>query len=205
MGGRSRAAAQLLSGRGFKEVYNLAGGIKAWQGEVARGPVEANLELISGKETPAEMLTIIFGMEEAMRVFYERLSREVKTPDAARLFGELSELEIDHKQTVYNLYRARGGEVATIEGLEERASRKVMEGGLNPDEILEAIEPKASTVEDILSYAMMLETQALDLFLRFSQHSADDSTSKVLLELADQEKGHLKMLGDLMEKHLGDA
>lgn len=205
MGGRSRAAAQLLSGRGFKEVYNLAGGIKAWQGEVARGPVEANLGLISGKETPAEMLTIIFGMEETMRVFYERLSQAVTNPDAARLFQELSELEVDHKRAIYDLYRAHGGEVATMESLEEQASREVMEGGLNPDEILESIQPRTSTVEDILSYAMMLETQALDLFLRFGQHSADDSTSSVLLELADQEKSHLKMLGELMERQVGSA
>mgnify|MGYP005845453791 CR=1 FL=1 len=30
-GRRSRTAARLLSGEGFKEVYNLAGGIKDWQ------------------------------------------------------------------------------------------------------------------------------------------------------------------------------
>ena len=38
VGGRSRVAAQMLSGWGFKEVYNLAGGIKAFQGHKATGP-----------------------------------------------------------------------------------------------------------------------------------------------------------------------
>ena len=38
MGGRSRVAAQMLSGLGFKEVYNLAGGIKAFQGQKASRP-----------------------------------------------------------------------------------------------------------------------------------------------------------------------
>ena len=38
IGGRSRVAAQMLSGWGFKEVYNLAGGIKAFQGHKATGP-----------------------------------------------------------------------------------------------------------------------------------------------------------------------
>src|SRR5574340_791346 len=43
IGGRSRVAAQLLSGQGFKEVYNIAGGIKAYRGEKATGPQEVNL------------------------------------------------------------------------------------------------------------------------------------------------------------------
>ena len=38
VGGRSRAAAQFLSGQGFNEVYNLSGGIKKWQGVKAGGP-----------------------------------------------------------------------------------------------------------------------------------------------------------------------
>src|SRR4030065_695654 len=43
IGGRSRVAAQLLSGLGFKEVYNLAGGIKAYRGATTAGPYELNL------------------------------------------------------------------------------------------------------------------------------------------------------------------
>lgn len=151
------------------------------------------------------MLIVVFGMEEGMRSLYQRLSRAVPDPDAAALFRELSELEVGHKQAVYDLYRAAGGELATIEAMEGRASRDVMEGGLNPDEILEAIQPKARSIEDVLSYAMMLETQALDLYLRFSQHGENEATTKMLRELADQEKSHLKVLGDLLEKRAGST
>ena len=38
VGGRSRVAAQMLCGWGFKEVYNLAGGIKAFEGTKPPGP-----------------------------------------------------------------------------------------------------------------------------------------------------------------------
>ena len=44
-------AAQLLSGQGFKEVYNLKGGIKAWNGMKAVGPAELGMALITGKES----------------------------------------------------------------------------------------------------------------------------------------------------------
>jgi sulfur-carrier protein adenylyltransferase/sulfurtransferase len=148
------------------------------------------------------MLTLVFGMEEGMRAFYERLSKAVADQDAAALFRELSELEVHHKQGVFDLYRTRGGPIGTIEAMESEASREVMEGGLDPDDVVEAIQPRVKSVEDVLSYAMMLETQALDLCLRFSQHSEDEATAKMLLEMADEEKGHLKLLGDLMEERV---
>ena len=54
MGGRSRVAAQLLAGQGFNQVYNLEGGIAAWQGLKAIGPAEVGMALVTGDETPGE-------------------------------------------------------------------------------------------------------------------------------------------------------
>jgi len=92
------------------------------------------------------------------------------------------------------------GEIETIEGMEERSSREVMEGGMSPDVVLRALNPETRTLEDVFSYAMMLETQALDLLLRFSQRSEDEQTTGALVELAHEEKAHLKALGELLDK-----
>ena len=64
MGGRSRVAAQLLSGQGFEEIYNLKGGIKAWQGLEAAGPKELNLDIVRGDETPDEIVALAYDMED---------------------------------------------------------------------------------------------------------------------------------------------
>ena len=50
---------------------------------------------------------------------------------------------------------------------------------------------------------MMLETQALDLFLRYLKRSTDFDTKAVPMELAEQEKSHLAYLGALIEKKTG--
>ena len=47
----------------------------------------------------------------------------------------------------------------------------------------------------VIDLAMMLETQALDLYLRFSQKSENRDTKQVLFKLADEEKTHLALLG----------
>ena len=60
----------MLAGMGFENIYNLQGGIKAWQGEKATGPVELNMDLIRGDETPAEITAFAFGMEKGLQTFY---------------------------------------------------------------------------------------------------------------------------------------
>ena len=69
VGGRSRVAAQMLSGWGFKEVYNLAGGIKAYEGHKATGPMELNLDLVQGDESPAAIIILAYGMERLCSFF----------------------------------------------------------------------------------------------------------------------------------------
>jgi rhodanese-related sulfurtransferase len=46
VGGRSYAAAQVLSRRGYREVYNLSGGVNAWY--------KAGLPLVYGRAALAE-------------------------------------------------------------------------------------------------------------------------------------------------------
>jgi rubrerythrin len=47
---------------------------------------------------------------------------------------------------------------------------------------------------------MMIETQALDLYLRYADRSTVGHTREILYTIADQEKAHLTALGRLMEK-----
>jgi rubrerythrin len=57
-------------------------------------------------------------------------------------------------------------------------------------------------VQGVLDLAMMLETQALDLYLRFAEKSSDEGTQTILFSIADEEKAHLSSLGDLMDKKI---
>jgi sulfur-carrier protein adenylyltransferase/sulfurtransferase len=56
IGGRSRVAAQILAGRGFKTIYHLKGGIRGWNGLTADGPVEVNMNTITEAKTPAQII-----------------------------------------------------------------------------------------------------------------------------------------------------
>ena len=164
MGGRSRAAAQLLAGKGFKEVYNLKGGIKAWQGHTAAGPAEMGMIPLSGDEMASDIIILAYGMEHGLEEFYSAVSGMTKDPEVADVLTKLAKIEENHKQRLLNLYRTLNPDVGDKETFEANISSNIMEGGFTTEEFLEQNSPIMDTVEGVLNIAMMLETQALDLY-----------------------------------------
>jgi len=85
------------------------------------------------------------------------------------------------------------------EAFEAGVKSEMMEGGFTTKEFLEENRPAMETTADILSLAMMLETQALDLYLRYSLKAEDEESRRVLYRIAEDEKAHLAALGGMME------
>ncbi|MBW2011586.1 MAG: sulfurtransferase [Deltaproteobacteria bacterium] len=200
MGGRSRAAAQLMAGSGFKEVYNLKGGIKAWQGGTAVGPAEMGMSFLRGDETSEEIILLAYGMEEGLRDFYETLAEEIDDSEVVGVLTKLAKVETKHKQNLFDLYLTLDPSVADRETFESDILSKAMEGGFTTDEFLEENRDSMQTVPDVLNIAMMLETQALDLYMRYAQKAENEKSKSILLGIAEEEKGHLAGLGQLMEE-----
>ena len=202
IGGRSRVAAQMLSGFGFMEVYNLAGGIKAYQGQKAAGPQELNLDLVRGDETPAEITSLAGGMERALQLFYETMQGRTKDRELKELLGQLARVEERHRQKLLELYRRLEPEGQDLPAASGAAASETLEGGFNFKEFMERNEPLMDTLPRVLDLAMMLETQALDLYLRLAHRCANHPTQAMLFAIADEEKVHLASLGRLLEEKL---
>ena len=200
MGGRSRAAAQLLAGKGFNEVYNLKGGIKAWEGLTAFGPAEMGMVLLRGDETSQEIIVLAYGMEDGLAGFYKILSERMDDPEVVGLLNKLAKIEKNHKKRLFDLYITFEPTVTDMETFEDDIVADVMEGGFTTEEFLEKNTDSMKTLPDVLSMAMMLETQAMDLYMRYSQKARDDKSKAVLFDIAEEEKAHLKALGSLMEQ-----
>jgi sulfur-carrier protein adenylyltransferase/sulfurtransferase len=205
VGGRSRVAAQMLSGWGVREVYNLSGGIKAFSGPKATGPKELNLDLVKGDEIPAQIITLAYGMEKALQVFYETLKEQSPDKQLQELFGKLAQVEVRHEQRLFEVYGrvAPGG--ADLAAFEAAIVPQTLEGGFNAEEFLAANKSHLHTAVEVLDLAMMLETQALDLYLRFADRSGQPETREVLYALAGEEKAHLASLGRLLEEKSGQG
>ncbi len=200
VGGRSRVAAQMLSGMGFKEVYNLAGGIEAYQGGKVAGPVELNLDLVRGDETPGEVLTLAYGLESGLKLFYDTLAARGGDAAVTGLFAKLAQVEEIHRQRILDLYNRLRAEDRGAARPADSGPPTIMEGGFDIREFMGKNEPYTHTTPQVLELAMMLETQALDLYLRLAGKSAHQAARELLYTLADEEKAHLTRLGQMLEE-----
>jgi rhodanese-related sulfurtransferase/rubrerythrin len=198
-GARSLAAAQLLSGLGFNDIYNLEGGIMGWQGSKAAGPRELNLELVRGDETPAEMIALAYSMEMGLGIVYTEMAKRSDDAELKSLLIMLADIETQHKKRLLEILAETDSSISDTEAYEADLRPSILEGGFGLDDFIKENRSFFGSVLGVLDLAMMLETQALDLYLRFADKSADERTRKVLFSIADEEKAHLSSLGNLMD------
>lgn len=200
MGGRSRVAAQMLNGKGFTQIYNLAGGFKSWNSETAFGAEELGLAYFKGAESPQTNLTVAYSLEQGLRDFYLSMIPVIKNDDARNLFKKLADIEINHQNRIYAEYLKVAQESVTREAFEKNTVARVAEGGLTTQEYLDLFKPDLESVADIVELAMSIEAQALDLYQRAADKVDDQNSSQVLMQIAEEERVHLNELGKLMDR-----
>jgi rubrerythrin len=190
----------LLTGRGFRKVYNVRGGMEAWNGRIAQGPVEFGVGLIPSGSGPADIVRVAYGMEMTLGSFYKTMARRVADQDVRDLMKRLAAIEDKHKLQVIGAL----ADVARIEldpaDLEVDVSVTIMEGGLAVERFMQANEPFVQTIPGLLEIAMMLETQSLDLYRRLADHVESALGKEILLRISDEEKEHLAALGRMMDE-----
>jgi rhodanese-related sulfurtransferase/rubrerythrin len=204
VGGRSRSAAQFLLNQGFEDVSNLQGGIQAWEQLTASGPSELHLRFVRGDESPREVVAVAYEMEEGLRQFHQRMKDSTSDPGLEDLLTHLVKAEESHKKSLKKLFEEMTGETfnpADV-GLEspEKTGSQVMEGGLDIEEFMQQNRSYLQTVAGYLDIAMMIEIQALDLYLRMAHESRNQQAQRVLHQIAQEEKGHLSLLGRYMDE-----
>ena len=180
-------------------MYNLKGGLRAWHGLTATGPVDIDMAIFAGGEPPLEIIAFAYGMEKGLGEFYSSAANMIKDKDVAGLLRKLARIEENHKQKLLDIYMTLNKTETFPEAFETENMTDMMEGGFTTEDFLAKNRPAMKTTGDVLNLAMMLETQALDLYLRYSRNAEDKESRKALHRIAEDEKAHLAALGDMME------
>ncbi len=202
-GVRSRSAAILLLAAGRTEVVSMAGGINAWEGEVASGPPEAGMIHFAPAVTVAELVVLARGLEEGTRRFYEAMAAR-NSDEPAALFAELVADEVRHKEGLEGVFHGLGGraeDLAVIaESLGPAAAGGIMEGGMVVDEAIAWAADR--TAVEVLEVAMALEVNAFDLYLKMARRVEEGAGREVFRRLALAEEEHLRRLAARLEQGL---
>lgn len=156
--------------------------------------------LLKGDETPQDIIYLAYGLEEGLRKFYAAASQLDLEKEVEDVLARLAEIEVRHKQKLFDLYMKVDSADTAIEEFEKKVNVELMEGGFDVDKVLDEISETFKTAAEVLNFAMMLEAQGMDLYLRYAEKSENPQVREILFAMGDDEKAHLKSLGNLMEK-----
>ena len=201
VGGRSRMAAQLLVNQNFQKVFYLEGGMEGWEGPAAAGPREFHLQFVRGDETPQEIIKLSYSMEVGLKTFHETARSRATDAELVELLGHLIRAEESHMRRLLEVSSKWEMDPKEVKAFQEKLESVVMEGGIDIEEFLAKNDSFLQTFTGVIDVAMMVETQALDLYLRMALESSNAATKEVLFHIAEEEKGHLRALGRALEEH----
>ena len=165
-----------------------------------RGSEKMGMTLLKGNERPAEIIGLAYALEEALRQFYISSAAATDDPDVSALLNHLADIETSHKDRLFNLYRSIEDTPVDKETFEAQSDSHDMEGGFAVDDFNAQNRSGLQTTEEVLSLAMMVEAQAMDLYLRYADRRVDLEAKKILCQIADEEKAHLHSLGSMLEQ-----
>jgi rubrerythrin len=193
---RSRAAAAILAGAGFRKVASMEGGIRAWHGLVAAGPPEAGMARFAAAASVEELIALAWYLEAGSRTFYNRIAGTTSNRESAALYEQLGRAEEGHLDSLQTLYRRSAGPKTAVDFprgvFPQEPPDAVMEGGV---EVAAALAwSRGKPPEDLLEYCISLETNSYDLYLRMLAATGEDAARRVFELLAAEEQRHLERL-----------
>jgi hypothetical protein len=145
-------------------------------------------------------------MEKGAYRFYQGAMDHSPDSPFAQVAGKLVELEHKHAEVVYGFLNryVPGESTASFEELFDQLDGDLIEGGESVEKVLERL--KSSPGQESMLFAdlaLEMEYRAYDLYRNIGEELADADEKNVFMSLAEQEKGHIRLIARQLEKCLG--
>lgn len=157
------------------------------------------MNLFTGKESATDVLKVAYSLEQGLREFYVSMEKQATHPGVKDLFAKLSDIEVKHQMSIYLAYNEISEKETSKAEFESMVEGRALEGGLSTREYLEIFSPDLESEIDVISLAMSIEAQALDLYQRVSSKIENIQSRDIIQKIANEEKAHLASLGRLMD------
>lgn len=188
MRGAMSAAARKL---GIKKIYNLSGGIGAFQGRtLSEAP---NLKVFDGNENLSELLLRAMDLEKSADKLYGALAENLAGTPVEDLVRKLEEGEEGHARAIYGmLKRVSTDPLPPFEQLYEQLDGRVLESGEPLVKLVAWLTSARADRAAILELALDLELKAYDMYRNLAAKTDDPELEKAFYELAHHEQRHAR-------------
>ncbi len=194
-GHRSMAAAVVLCGLGFKNLYSLDGGILNWSYGIIGGIPEEVPGLVT-EAAVADIVILAIKLEKGSRDFYLAAMESASLPRTKEMYQMLADAEDEHVRRLYGRAISLLGEGALtpLEQFVRELRVERMEGGVEVSTAVAGVKKGVSDETEVLELAVEREYVAHDFYQRGSSLVEKEDVRGLLHELAWEERKHADVL-----------
>lgn len=157
------------------------------------------MHLFTGAISAMEAIIVGFGLEMGLRDFYLAMEKRAERQGAKTLFAKLAAIETLHQEQLVGLYGEVTGKHLSVAEFAGKIAQPAMEGGLTTEQYLARYNTDLDSETEVLSLALAIEAQALDLYLRAAEKSSEGEGRRVLLQIAAEERSHIARLSNYID------
>ena len=194
-GSRARAASALVAEGEIsgKKIYNLAGGIMAWDGKIL--PDFPKVEVFDKSKSLAELLFMSMDLEKGAWRFYTYIVDRFGSKSFANTIEHLVHAETAHAKTIYRFWKKSEPQPQPFESLFTELRGEILEGGESLDEVLQRVETiKKNVCLNLLEMALDIEFSAYDLYRTMAEQTQSEEAKNAFLSIAQAEKAHMQAI-----------
>lgn len=202
-GGRSQAASLMAAEEAVTErIYNLAGGIMAWEGKTLVG--FPRVQVFNEINDPAAALRTAMDLEKGALRFYRAALDRFGDGDAADVLKELAKAERAHARTVYAFWKKTQADPPEFDTLFDGLKGDILEGGRSVEEAVDALEGiETDGFLRLMEAALDIEYAAYDLYRVMVERFESEEAKKAFTAIAQAEKGHMRKIVEAIGKRSG--
>ena len=196
-GGRSAAAATLAEEEEVsdKSIYDLEGGIMAWEGGMV--PDYPKVQVFDMSRSISELLLVAMDLEKGALRFYNHVKDKFASEPVSKTFEHLSMAEVAHAKAVYHYWKKTEMDPPPFETVFENLKGEILEGGEDLIDVLRRVEAiEGNTCMSLIELALHIENSAFDLYRTMAGQTENRDAQQAFLSIAQAEKGHMKSLID---------
>jgi len=203
-GARSRMAAMLVSEGSVtnRDLFNLNGGIMSWSGKTLEEV--PRVRTFDRAKTLPQFLETVMNMEKGAGKLYQKICDMYLPESFSQTFKTLASVELSHAKMIYLVYmKVTDTLPSSFESLYDQLDGDIIEGGESLETFLEIMSdtPQNNSCLFLMELSLGIEYAAYDLYRTLANQKTDDpEMAGIFLDIAQAEKGHMRMIADAIEK-----
>jgi rhodanese-related sulfurtransferase/rubrerythrin len=194
-GKRSKGAAIFIGSRPYVAgtVFNLTGGILAWEGHLL--PDVPNLRVFDLAGNDGDVLLRAMDLERGAEGFYTALCRRYTTAPWVEGLAVLAEAEEAHARMIHRFWAETQAEPPPFEAVYAGLAGEIVEGGFSSAALVAMLEEQpAQPCRSTLEMALTIEYGAYDLSRNMAHRFRDRPMEAVFNTIAEAEKEHMRLV-----------